>query len=810
MSTLNTYFLDPNGDPITGRLPATVVNLSVSRGVELTPAQHTALRHRYLAFCMRRKHEITQFAIEDGHLNDGTRYRITSAHGIDRILAWPMPFNPEDYCPNFLSGIAYKGWIAERTEGSENIQKMLSFYPALAGRPEDTTREWTDLDYFTLPPDVLIMPTREPPLLRLPPAPWDTYSPFASQLAHIKPGLYSGTMRSVVQYMLGTGQQVEFGYLYVFTHGIMKIHDDENGYDVPWVIEISRERGVLASRLFLCKRTDNRYNTLGYTPKGSFLPETDDEKLAEYIEKGYVIQLLSADDLKPAMDRVPFFNECGWAFSYTGNEAQNTCYDAPADSIYLRSYRFKITIEDDGEKPTSAAITLEDEGWMIGWNAVIYSPSQFRVPSYALGGCVTVDMTPDWGQFIQEYDSICPLYVYYKGDEEQIVKWWNEIGIPRPLDEDYPDYDTFDFSNPDHYGVEYMLYSESYAPGKRGKMWQIQSPVHDAVQLDQGSTFTTLKPILDTAWQGYVYMAWSSGGGNEQYLCHGFHEERRVYERDHHQVRDTVTVPMYEREMIYHFRYDITYPEYDYYGVEPYTVFHFDAGKPVYVVGRTWTGYAFSGPYKFRRQPYTNYQIRWGNGGPWYDYNPLPAGFYVDDPNAQAYTRGPFTITLWTYGNEPFGMDTYPTMTDAEALTWASENLQSNLNYTLTRDPNGDPVFTADYDAMQTNGVDYVASVNTLMYGQPSYADDLWAAAPASANYPAITPSQLVTVLAAPSPITAWTDLGFASADFLPTVNGMPNELIPYANVKPVVPRPAVGGETVTITGAVPGMSFPY
>ena len=162
MSTLNTYFLDPNGDPITGRLPATVVNLSVSRGVELTPAQHTALRHRYLAFCMRRKHEITQFAIEDGHLNDGTRYRITSAHGIDRILAWPMPFNPEDYCPNFLSGIAYKGWIAERTEGSENIQKMLSFYPALAGRPEDTTREWTDLDYFTLPPDVLIMPTREP------------------------------------------------------------------------------------------------------------------------------------------------------------------------------------------------------------------------------------------------------------------------------------------------------------------------------------------------------------------------------------------------------------------------------------------------------------------------------------------------------------------------------------------------------------------------------------------------------------------------------------------------------------------------
>lgn len=70
--------------------------------------------------------------------------------------------------------------------------------------------------------------------------------------------------------------------------------------------------------------------------------------------------------------------------------------------------------------------------------------------------------------------------------------------------------------------------------------------------------------------------------------------------------------------------------------------------------------------------------------------------------------------------------------------------------------------------------------------------------------------SQLVTVLAAPSPITAWTDLGFASADFLPTVNGMPNELIPYANVKPVVPRPAVGGETVTITGAVPGMSFPY
>lgn len=240
----------------------------------------------------------------------------------------------------------------------------------------------------------------------------EPYSPYAevlgsknerlkfSQYVELKPTMYSGTMRKVVQLLMGFGRQlgkksiydktpprpiiegkkssatkyqrdvaanglqIRFDWRWFRTHGIVRAADDK-----LWLVEIGQVRGILAMLLpmnAISKTPEFReklealddtagilaLDELGGFPTGEAFPAGDMEA---WIRAGRVIRMADASDLQPFYENTPYSSSMGWAFNSSGSEAHNTCYRYEEDLVQTGlHYSVSLSVGSSEELPEQA------------------------------------------------------------------------------------------------------------------------------------------------------------------------------------------------------------------------------------------------------------------------------------------------------------------------------------------------------------------------------------------------------------------------------------------------------------------------
>lgn len=178
-----------------------------------------------------------------------------------------------------------------------------------------------------------------------------------SQIAAHKPSSWSGSMKRVVQAMLGIGRYVDdspsylsgavtteeremivnYDYRWYTTDGVIR-----TGVHNHWVVRVS-PHGVLAMPLITIPITRTNgfreiveglgdtdtvkvLDEFGGLPSGDAIPP-EGPALEAAIEGGKVLRLLTAEEMEVfySDDRAGFYHEQGWAFPDTGREIQGVC-----------------------------------------------------------------------------------------------------------------------------------------------------------------------------------------------------------------------------------------------------------------------------------------------------------------------------------------------------------------------------------------------------------------------------------------------------------------------------------------------------
>lgn len=97
MSLFNRDFLAFDGNPITGRQPTQIL-VYAEPGVMLTPEQQARTEHAYKLFCdaVKTSANAGGYHIQNRQLPDGTRVRMESNSGMDRVMVWPVASEDEE------------------------------------------------------------------------------------------------------------------------------------------------------------------------------------------------------------------------------------------------------------------------------------------------------------------------------------------------------------------------------------------------------------------------------------------------------------------------------------------------------------------------------------------------------------------------------------------------------------------------------------------------------------------------------------------------------------------------------------------
>lgn len=287
--------------------------------------------------------------------------------------------------PDFYSGAVLGGTMPDPPVTTPPTpRQLLSFWPT-----PGCAKLFTLPDATQPTPKLTVAPLDEFAGVLGPPenyqgAPW-------SQYVKLKPTMYSGSMRGVVQLLMGFGRQnkkslydktdppigtsrdrrkatqqptayqkavqqdglqIRYDWRWYRTHGITFGADGR-----PWLVEIGSTRGVLAMPLplnassqiadFRQKMEDMgddaglyALDALGGFPTGDTLP---DKALDSWVRAGRVLQLVSADDMEPFYQNNTFSSVLGWAFNDTGTEAHNTCVSYDAD-FFQTAYHYTVNL----------------------------------------------------------------------------------------------------------------------------------------------------------------------------------------------------------------------------------------------------------------------------------------------------------------------------------------------------------------------------------------------------------------------------------------------------------------------------------
>lgn len=309
-------------------------------------------------------------------LPDGAYAYAISAMGIEaiRIVAgdgagtqlYEVPPKRE---PDFVSGVVVGGFIGGNSNNTGQVMrsfiattKAAQLHGLSAGTPEDSKRLAVNINSDL--------------------GDTDKYA----QCGIIKPTMYSGAMKEVVQALLGFGRQnrvsiyerenkkryttiksealnapinkptqyeasvaanglqIIYDYRFYRTHGICWATDG-----TPWLIEISQNKGVIAMPLPLHESTttvkfrekltrmgdDDGIRLLdrfGGFPTGEAFP-VGAEALESSIRAGIVLRLLPKEAMQPFYRHTAYSSSMGWAFNQRGSEAHNTGYRYESDDV---------------------------------------------------------------------------------------------------------------------------------------------------------------------------------------------------------------------------------------------------------------------------------------------------------------------------------------------------------------------------------------------------------------------------------------------------------------------------------------------
>jgi hypothetical protein len=272
--------------------------------------------------------------------------------------------------PDFLCGLIYGGTLERRTDDEGREYKALQDF-----RPDLRTRRLFKMEEgrqesrrLAVSPD---------PVLADELANKSGFGPEFSQYTRLAPSMYSGTMKKLVQVLMGYGRfeppgiygrefesiteldrfqytpeflkeiarngtQIRYDWRYFRTHGLTRAADGK-----WWVVEIRSGRGIHAIPLSLYPQTTSDkfrravedkgdeaglevLDLFGGFPTGESFPGNQLE-FQSLVRAGLIVQGATSEDVQPFYNHAWYSPYMGWAFSESGRQAHNTGWRTDPD-----------------------------------------------------------------------------------------------------------------------------------------------------------------------------------------------------------------------------------------------------------------------------------------------------------------------------------------------------------------------------------------------------------------------------------------------------------------------------------------------
>lgn len=431
-------------------------------------------------------------------LADGVSIEVSSIHGQDEVrITVPerRPPVPVPVYPTFLSGVAHP-----ETRLVIAYQDPDGNWVAACPWPIDPecvpTQPGVRYQFFF--PSLAY--ARQAGLIQV----WQSTHKLVSNgtqyLKPMFPGLFSGLMRALVQDHLSRGYRIPYSYTASKTHGVYTA-----GNGRRWLIEVSAQ-GVKAKPLIVHHVFKDELQAVKGL-KGIVYRPTPPQGMTP-------LTLLEGQALfTQAVNGGKLFAECGWAFSASGRLIATTTKDYIDDypgMPYGRLYILTIR-ENNAHEPVSVTCQLESGGLLYGTRK-----GHLKFPWYARYQLFSYDW---FGGNLNRPTSgavAAPMYAWYRGEELQVVRgYWQPV------------------TN----GVRKCITSPLHP-----------SPVADIHQEDPDYTIEI--KVDETAADECV-----SAANNHFYRVQRFQVNKysSVYRNWYYE--DVVVIPLYDRESIYHARY---------------------------------------------------------------------------------------------------------------------------------------------------------------------------------------------------------------------------------------------------------------
>lgn len=293
-------------------------------------------------------------------------------------------------------------------------------------------------------------------------------SPALFQGSLLKSSMYSGSMKEIIQALMGLGIiadsspsyitgtlpvpmkrpiQVKYDYKSARTHGVIKAADKN-----WWLVEISITNGIIAMPLpLLTSTTTKAYRSklkarkaveslavvdkYGGLPSGEVFPAG--AALADAITAGKVIRLMNPSDLDPYYTKAIYASQIGWAFAETDQKADNTCWNIDATVGVKVGYHYGIDFVlspwDLAQIPLgfpvgsgTATLVLRESDYLSGPSDVIVNPvmAPLRIFDEALGTMELFDFTVDSTKNNFSITNDTPMFVFYRGNEREVLRYY--------------------------------------------------------------------------------------------------------------------------------------------------------------------------------------------------------------------------------------------------------------------------------------------------------------------------------------------------------------------------------------------------
>lgn len=300
-------------------------------------------------------------------------------------------------------------------------------------------------------------------------------SPALFQGSALKSSMYSGSMKEIIQALMGLGIitddsrsyidgtlpvpmkrpiQVKYDYKSGRTHGVVKAGDKN-----WWLVEISVTNGIIAMPLpLLTTTTTKAYHSklkarkaveslavvdkYGGLPSGEVFPSGT--ALADAITAGKVIRLMNPSDLDPYYTKNIYASQIGWAFAETDQKADNTCWELDDTTGVKVGYHYGIDFVlspwDLSQLALSnpvgtgtATLVVREQGYLNG-------PSELSVEEFGFTVVPPIRIYDEASDFMDLFlfdvqsgksgvgqTSDTPLFVFYRGNEREVLRYFYPV-----------------------------------------------------------------------------------------------------------------------------------------------------------------------------------------------------------------------------------------------------------------------------------------------------------------------------------------------------------------------------------------------